>query len=191
MINSRNFLVNQIIQDIQNIGIDATMTKYQIGRKKLHKICDELNIAIPRRGRPLYDINMNDIQYVKQYLQNANVGYQRLFEVVKRDPNAPSGLTEWKIRTIYESLDLFTRVQEYVPHVKEHQLKFVAKYAGQAWHTDLHELKVMPCEEGKLYLIAFIDDRSRMIMHHEILKDKTSLSAMNALVKSLSKNGYF
>ena len=188
LMNQPISLEDQLRQEISNLGIDGVMQKYHVGRKMVHKLCIELGIEIPRRGRPPRDIPTEFVDYVQRYLQKANVGYQRLAGVARRDPTAPPGLTEWMIRRIYESLDLYIRLQEYVPPGDEHSLMFVAKYAGQAWHTDLHELDALPGENGKLYLIGFIDDRTRRIMHHEILPNKTSLLAMNALVNALSKN---
>jgi hypothetical protein len=40
-------------------------------------------------------------------------------------------------------------------------------------HTDLHSWNVEPNAAKQLYLIAFLDDRSRLIVYYEVLEDKT------------------
>ena len=86
----------------------------------------------------------------------------------------------------------YDRYERYIykhkPHPKDdHPNRFVAKFAGQTWHTDLHYLKKQQNEEQQLYLIAFIDDRTRRILHHEILRDKGGLTVANALVNALQR----
>jgi transposase InsO family protein len=52
---------------------------------------------------------------------------------------------------------------------------FVAKYVDSLWHTDLHELQLpgkITGGAGIFYLIAFLDDASRYIMHHRLIPDK-------------------
>lgn len=70
-----------------------------------------------------------------------------------------------------------------------HPNKYVAKYANQLWHTDLHEIEPddnRPNE--KRYIIGFIDDRSRFLIHHEILYSKTSVKTSEALEHAFQKD---
>ena len=126
---------------------------------------------------------------MQNYLKKAHVGYQTMAKIAKRDPLAPPTLSEWKCRIIYEQYDLYQFVHLYKPDdSQDHPIRYVARYVNQAWHTDLHYLEKLP-EEGNVqkYLIAFIDDRSRKIIHFEILDEKTSIKAMNALAAAFQK----
>lgn len=139
-------------------------------------------------GRPKNDISIDVNNYIKNYTSKANVGYKKLTKISQRDPNSPKDITEWKVRKVYEKEDLYVFLHEYKPDPKQlHPHAFVARYVGQAWHTDLHYLEILNNESQK-YLIAFLDDRSRKIVHYEILDDKSSIATSNALLNALSKN---
>ena len=186
-----SFNIEDFKNDVNTIGVKATMRKYHIGRDKLHEICDMFDIEIRRGGRPPVLITQEECAYVVGYKQSANIGYQAMAKVAKRDPAAPKTLTTWRCKVIFEHLDLYQYIRPYKPDAKEeHPNRFVAKYVNQAWHTDLHYLEPLPEENNKqLYLIAFIDDRSRYIIHYQVLEQKTSLLAMNALAAAFEKGG--
>jgi hypothetical protein len=59
--------------------------------------------------------------------------------------------------------------------VRQHDRRCVAKSADYLWHTDLHEIVIPDEQTGGLrtiYLIAFLDDASRYIMHHPLIADR-------------------
>jgi hypothetical protein len=62
--------------------------------------------------------------------------------------------------------------------VKGHPRLFDAKYADYLWHTDLHRLTgfahTAPEGHETLYIAALNDDRSRFIIHHDILTNKSA-----------------
>ena len=184
-----NFNIEEFMHDVTTLGSKGTMHKYHIGRDKLHEICEMFGIELKKCGRPRNGITQEEYLYVKAYKENANVGYKTMAIVAKRDPTAPKSLTLWKCKCIFDQYALysFTRAHK---EKKEHTNRFVAKYVNQAWHTDLHYLERLPEENNEqYYLIAFIDDRSRLIIHYQILEQKTSILAMNSLAAALAKGG--
>ncbi len=139
------------------------------------------------KGRPPCIIYEPEYNFVTQYKEQFNVGYQRLYQVSQKKIDAPKTLTEWKTRKIFDYDDLYTQGSEYkAPNV--HDQRFVAKYAGQAWHTDLHFTeKYMDEDYKQYYLIAYIDDRTRKILHYELLEKKTMELTTESLINALSK----
>ncbi|KAH0786338.1 DDE-type integrase/transposase/recombinase [Histomonas meleagridis] len=68
-----------------------------------------------------------------------------------------------------------------------HQKRFYAKYVGQLWHTDIHYLSKI--NNLQYYLIAFIDDCSRYVVHWEVvIDDKTYIASALALIHALGKS---
>jgi transposase InsO family protein len=71
-----------------------------------------------------------------------------------------------------------------------HTRRFEAKFVDYLWHTDLHELKA---ETDKtigtrdiLYMIAFIDDRTRFIMHWATMTNKRAETTAEILRTALT-----
>lgn len=66
---------------------------------------------------------------------------------------------------------------------------YVAKFANQAWHTDLHYLTPSEEENNFLaYLIVFIDDKTHKILYAEILPYKSAFCTARALQTTLEIN---
>lgn len=163
------------------------MKQKQIGFKKAREIyLNQGNTII--KGRPPVKISQEEYDYVNNYVNDFKVGYQRLYDVAKRDPEAPEELNEWKIRKIFEFDDLFAKGGGFKEkHI--HQNRYVAKYANHAWHTDIHYLN--PVEEEnyfQCYLIVFIDDRIRKLIYSEILPYKSAFCTSSALKSALQLN---
>lgn len=94
--------------------------------------------------------------------------------------------TEWGCRLMYnanEQLKVCTKKEKGPTHLQ----RFVAKYNGQAWHADLHYLQKDNANAAQKYLISFIDDRSRLILHYEVLEQKTSALCAEQLTIALTK----
>jgi transposase InsO family protein len=70
-----------------------------------------------------------------------------------------------------------------------HPRHFDARYVGQLWHTDLHQLHPEKNPPGgglhDQHLIVFLDDRSRYVIYYEVLDDKTMKSTSQALRTAL------
>lgn len=174
--------------DEEIMTIRQIKKEFGVGNEKAHfikkQLYGDINIS---PGRPPSIIYQNEYDYVNQYKQNFNVGYQRLYNVTRQKCQCPKTLTEWKVRTIFDYDDLYVTGSEFkVPVV--HDERYIAKYAGQAWHTDLHYSKKYADENfHQYYLIAFIDDRTRKILHYEVLPDKSMKSTSSALENALMK----
>lgn len=60
-----------------------------------------------------------------------------IYQVSQKKIDAPKTLTEWITRKIFDYVDLHIQGSEYkAQNIHDHG--FMAKYACQAWHTDLH-----------------------------------------------------
>ena len=75
---------------------------------------------------------------------------------------------------------------------EQERIRYVAKLMGQIWHTDLHEIEDLVIrkangeeEHRKQYLVAFLDDRSRFIIHAAIVTNKESMTIAYELLKAL------
>lgn len=170
------------------MSIREIKKKFGVGNDKARIIKQNLygNISI-KPGRPPETIYQTEYDFVNQYKQNFNVGYQRLYQVTNQKTECPKTLTEWKTRKIFDFDDLYVNGSEFkVPNL--HEERYIAKYAGQAWHTDLHYSEKYADEHFyQFYLIAFIDDRTRKVLHYEVLPDKTMQSTSLALENAFQK----
>ena len=140
------------------------------------------NIEYPKlkRGRPSKNVEQNVHDTILHYIRKFRVGYKRMTDVLlKKGFN----VSQNQVRTVYENDGLFLFEKEYKPE-NDHKLRFVAPFVNQIWHTDLHYLEKREGEEQK-YLISFIDDRSRKILYHEVLDDKTAQSNSAALQRAI------
>ena len=164
-------------------GVDATMKKYGMGRKTVQRLCELYHIQYPLRGRKPIVLGSEQEKWIEDYRKKANIGYQKLSRISMR---YDEGISEWTMRKYYDNNERYLFKHTPDP-VNQHTKRFVAKFAGQTWHTDLHYLKKQKNEDEQLYLIAFIDDRTRKILHHGILDDKAGLTVANALVQALQK----
>lgn len=188
---SGNFIeFDEIQMRAIGLAIQQGSLKLRDAIKKFHTswktINSRLSALIPpiqldlTEGRPQLQLEESLVQKVVDYRNNTKVGYQQCAFALN--------LSEWLVRTIYELKGLFIFEQEFLNTEEEHPNLFVAKYVGQLWHTDIHYIKYNEGDEVKTaYLIAFIDDRSRYIIHHEILDTKDSNSAAQSLIHALEK----
>ena len=66
------------------------------------------------------------------------------------------------------------------PAKKVTRCRYEANYADLIWHTDLHKF-------NGAYLMAFIDDISRYIVHYEIITSKNAIVTSNVLKRAIEK----
>lgn len=165
---------------IKENGFEQAIKEFHIGRPKLRELCEQYQITVPKRGRPLISIDPKLEKFAMEY--EANIGYKRMNGAAERE-NIPS--SSWACRKLYALKGLFVEKKK-IPKV-QHTKRYVARYVYQAWHTDLHYLEKENGEPQK-YLIAFIDDRSRLILHHAIIEQKTSYLCAKELLAALEKN---
>ena len=160
-------------------------------RCRISEITETLSkngIKMPQlqRGRPRKEITEEESQKINSYKKDFNTGYQRTAEAVTKHGTPVSS---YKTHLVFEMDGLFTREKEFIPDTT-HKKRFVARYVNQIWHTDLHYWDKETINEVLVdtFLIAFIDDRSRKIIHLEILKERTMKATAEALRKTLEDN---
>ena len=161
------------------------MKDYHCSKDMIIALMNEYKLTPPRfsvgrrRKLPTQALTQKIIKYAMQF----GVGYQRCCQALKLHGFE---ITEWDTRFAYEVNGLYRFEKEYTPK-KSHDSKFIAEYTGQLWHTDLHYLHKQNDSDENLYLIAFIDDRTRYLVHAEILSSKSSIFTANALREALKK----
>jgi transposase InsO family protein len=139
-----------------------------------------------QRGRPKKEIPREKVSQVFKYRDKYNVGYKRAACALQ---NHDFSITASETRKIYQEEFLYLYAKKKLTQ-NSHYRRYVAKYKNQLWHVDLHnwDSVLEGTELKKRYLIAFIDDRTRYIIHHEVLKSKTAEAASESLRKALSKH---
>ena len=162
-------------RSIEENGVEATMKIFFVGRERLRAICQQANIPIPGRGRPAINASQEMVSYIQGYKSDYHgAGYQRVAGVAKRKGFSA---TEWNVRKVFGEQNLFNY---HKPPKKpnEHNSLFVARYAGQLWHADIHYVRI---DDNQFYLLGFIDDRTRFLLHYEVLASKDSKLCSEAL----------
>jgi transposase InsO family protein len=137
-------------------------------------------------GRPLDLPTELEIELVKRYKAEFDCGYQRTAEALTR---RGSPMTSHRAQVIFELEGLYQYERDYQEE-NQHPNRFVAKYANQLWHTDLHYWDKVTVDgiTKRTYVIAFIDDRTRKILHTEVLPDKSMKQTASALQNALNNN---
>jgi transposase InsO family protein len=178
-------LVNEINSHRRTLKQGAKSVHMRESRLK--NLADEAGLELElNRGRPMKEITPTARERSMEYVGEYMVGCQRCFQSVSA---LGVEVTERQMRRLFDEEDLWGAEADYKPP-DLHQHRFVARYVGQIWHTDLHYLKREkdPGSATQRYLIAFIDDRSRYVLYWEILSDKTMDSVARAFDAALRAN---
>ena len=145
----------------------------------------EMRYPTLKLGRPINEISTENIKLVTNYRDRFNVGYHRAAKALRRRGN---NITDHQVYVIYGCEDLFLYDHVYQEE-STHINRFDAEYANQLWHTDLHYFdKIIDGETEKwTYLIAFIDNRTRYMLHLAKINDKTMDSTSKEFQKCIEK----
>ena len=174
-------IVLSIEEDLRNgVPQREIMSKYNFGHKTIRMIAKNARIPILRGRKPL-NITQDAINFVVLYRDNFNVGYHRSAQAAR---HRGIQISDDVVKKIFKEKNLYCFKHKAIEQ-KKHTPKFHAKYAGQHWHTDLHYLEKINNEQ--LYMIAFIDDCTRYVVHWEVIDEKTSMASAVALVHALGK----
>ena len=173
-------VVQQIESDLRNgVSQRDIMKEHHVGSKTIKMIAVAAGINV-KHGRKVTQITQEEIDFVVKYRSDFHVGTHRTTQAaIARGIST----TERNVRRIFEEKNLYCFKLKKVE--KKHKRRFYAKYAGQLWHTDLHYLNKI--NNIQYYLIAFIDDCTRYVLHWEIIDEKTSISSALALAHALGK----
>ena len=173
--------------------IKGLMKEEKIGIKRLKKEFALAQVPFPeiQRGRKPSEITQDEIDAVIEYRKKFAVGYQKCaFALMKKNI---ATISARKCASIYESEGLFLYEHEYIEKDEE-RIRLDAKMVYQIWHTDLHEIDdlIIKQENGsevrsKQYIVAFLDDRSRFIIHATIVLNKESSTIAQQLEIALTK----
>ena len=175
------------------VSVRQLMKEERIGLKRLKKEFADAHVEFPiiPPGRKASVPTKEEIDAVIEYREKFNVGYQLCAFAL--DKKNIVSISARKCAEIYEMNDLFLYGHEY-KEKDEERIRYVAKMVGQIWHTDLHEIDdlVIQDENGnehrsKQYIVAFIDDRSRFIIHAAIVLNKESSTIAQELKRALTK----
>jgi transposase InsO family protein len=138
-----------------------------------------------RVGRPQKQVDAEASAELIKYVNYMHTGYQRGADALQ---SSGIQISEWDARKVYKENNLY-RFCRKQPVPNPHTQRFRAKFAGQIWHTDLHDwLHNSPDAEVKYrYIIAFLDDRTRYLIHLELLTDKQAITTAESMVRALQK----
>lgn len=137
-------------------------------------------------GRLADEPTEEQIEATLNYTSTFRVGYKRCAESLKkRGLNISQNITY----KIYQQHGLF--VHEPRDKKKQHIHRYFAFYKDQQWNTDLHEISIIyDTKKVDAYLVAFLDDATRYIIHAEIILKKKAINAANALRTAINKGDH-
>lgn len=152
---------------------------------KLKQYFDNCGFKVIKKkaGRLAIEPTEEQIEYTTKYTDIFRVGYKRCAQSLQKRGIQISNNT---VHKIYQNQSLFL----HEPRMKKqnHIHRYFAVYKDQQWNTDLHELTItIGNQKVDAYLIAFLDDATRYVIHAEILPRKTALNAGGALQRALNK----
>ena len=178
-------LLKETIEEIENelrngVSQRDIMSIYHVGHSTIQMIAQKSDI-IASYGRKVKDLTQKEIDFAVNYRNTFHVGYHRTAQAARA-----RGIktTDRRMQRVFIKENLYCFKAEKKDE-KKHTHLYYAKYAGQLWHTDLHYLDKV--DEVQRYLIAFIDDCTRYIVHWEVIDAKTSLASAQALIHALVK----
>lgn len=178
-----NDLYSQIKDGLISYASAANQLHISVYKFKHLLLLHGFELIEKKPGRMAIEPTTEEIERTVQYTDIFKVGYKRCADSLKRRGIQVSQNT---IHKIYQKNDLF--VQEAHKKKEKHIYRYFAKYKDQQWNTDLHEIWINIDDQVlKAYLIAFLDDATRYVIHAEIMMNKTSLNTSNALQNALKK----
>lgn len=181
----------QIVSSLNNEKVSLNFVLKKLHCKKKNKFIEhlsnfDLEIQEFKKGRKPLNISEVTIQNISEIHNTWKIGYKHMGETLQ--------ISEWMTRKVYKNL--YKKDDKKQKKNNLHQQRYHAKTVNNLWHSDIHYLKGKPpFEKETHYLIAFIDDCSRKILHFEtgIYKDMqfTSIALTNCLKKLDVKNWPF
>ena len=155
----------------------------KIARNTLKSHFESAGIKFDRHtGRPVKPVYDQVKEQIVSYQRETKMGSTKVYETIVAHSIEDMLLRTISHRMVYntmrnEGLLKYTRG---APVGKVTRCRYEANYADLIWHTDLHVFH-------GAYLIAFIDDFSRFIVHYEIITTKNAIVTSNVLKRALEK----
>ena len=178
----------------REISVADLLKEQEIGYTRLKREFAQAGVPFPKLKvgkRPKAILN-EEIDAVLEYRKKFTVGYQRCSFALKR--KGLTTLSARKCNSIFKTNSLYIFERKTEEKEEKERTRYVAKMVGQIWHTDLHQIEDLSLvdENGnqihnKQYIVAFLDDRSRFIIHASIVLCKESSVIAEELEKALKK----
>lgn len=176
-------LYAQICEGKISYASAASKLNCSIYKLKQYLIQSGFEVIEKKAGRPAIEPTEEQIELTTQYTDIFRVGYKRCAESLKK---RGIHISQNTVHKIYDNQSLF--LHEPRKKKSKHIHRYFAYYKDQQWNTDLHEITItIGTQKVDAYLIAFLDDATRYVIHAEIFPRKTAFNAAGALQKALNK----
>ena len=116
------------------------------------------------------------------YQKDPKMGSTKVYETIVARSVEDVILKTISHRAVYNTMksEGLLKYSKGTPAKKVTRCRYEANYADLIWHTDLHMF-------NGAYLMAFIDDFSRYIVHYEIITSKNAIVTSNVLKRAIEK----
>lgn len=134
-------------------------------------------------GRKKEDVPIELEYAIRSLVQNLNCGEKVAFYTLLF--TYPS-ITFTHVRKTFQKYKLY---KYKLPQQKEKpRCRYEAKYVNQIWHADIHYFQ-KPGMDHVMYLYCIIDDRSRFVIHYDLLSEKTAKACAKVLKEAIQRYG--
>lgn len=140
-------------------------------------------------GRPIHRKNELIESEILKVHERTKMGATKCYEKIVTESRDNYIYQTISHRLVYATFQEKQLLQFQRPKkVEKYRCRYVACNPNLIWHTDLHDWKKED-SENREYLIAFIDDFSRKIMHVDIIPNKIAITTSHFLKHALELNG--
>ena len=153
---------------------------YPISQRTLKRIFDFHHIEIkPKKGAPKKVIPNEKKIYISQFYEHLRCGETITYNSIKA---VRDDVTLYEVQKVFEENGYYKKKSK--NKTKKIRCRYQAKYVNQILHADVHYLK-----DSNFYLYAIIEDRSRFIVGHKIIAEKTCQECTEVLKNAINEYG--
>lgn len=168
--------LNNIIELFKSkvLTLKTILKHFKCSYKTFTDVIEKSGIEYPdlKGGKKRETISEEHIQIVKDTLKKWHAGYQSISQY--------TSFPEREVRNIFTIINNKDITEEV--KANSHTKRFSATEINYIWHTDIHYLtKKPPFLNETTYIVAFLDDCSRKILHYKIGSEKTQNFVIEAL----------
>lgn len=141
-----------------------------------------IKITNLKKGRPKTKVLMQFKQHIINIQKESKMGVSKVYEqIVLNSQSNPLSkhITHSMVYDVFKENELL-KYSKPIEEDKKYRCRYEANYPDLIWHTDLHHFYDQ-------YLIAFIDDYSRYVVHCEMIPNKFSLLTKKVLEISIER----
>lgn len=157
----------------------------KVDRSTYLRCAKELGLTVtPKKGKPTSFPQDNLKRIILDYQERTKMHTNKVYEMIAADAQNKPELRAISRRMVYDTLKENGLLQyEKKTIEKVPRCRYEACHPNLIWHTDLHNFP----SRGS-YLIAFIDDFSRYVVHFELIPSKAALVTHRVLLNALQKS---